>query len=183
MHGVHIPVFVCSPYTPFTHFAHFRKFACPPSHTCIHMCICSLTQVCTHTLSCTHTMLTSIHTYTHSNRTQFTYSFSLTPTFTHLHVHLSLNTQTTLSHHMLRPWATSTCSPTTHCCPSLPAWCRTSQAIMLLSWTFLVLWKQGPFPLHRVLLPEAVFPQGHTLRVLGLWAFAQLVPSARCPAN
>lgn len=78
------------PYTPFTHFAHFRKFACPPSHTWIYVCICSLTHPClyTHPLMHTHNahLLSYMHIHTLIQNLQFAYSFSLTHTFTHLNV-------------------------------------------------------------------------------------------------
>lgn len=87
MHGVHTPMFVYSsmPTYTFHTFAHFRKFACPSSHTCIHICTYAhlLIHVYTHTYSCTLTMLTSIHTctYTHSYRTH-----SLILILSHTHI-------------------------------------------------------------------------------------------------
>jgi hypothetical protein len=147
------------------------------------VCICSLTHPClyTHPLMHTHNahLLSYMHIHTLIQNLQFAYSFSLTHTFTHLNVRSPVLEHTNYakpSHastmgyfHLLPPPHTHTLLPLT---PSLvPHFSGYNAAFMDI-----------PCSLETRALPSAEF-SCLRLCVLGLWAFAQLVPSARCPAN
>lgn len=146
-------------------FSQIRMTFITHLHSYVHMLTHPPTHVYTHTHSCTLTMLTSIHacTYAHLYRTivytlvlsgtHFIYTLAYLPILEHTN-HAKPSHAPRMVYFYLFPH-----HPLLPLTPQSGASLLRAYNVTLPSWTFLVLWKQGPYLLHRVLLPGTDFPK------------------------